>query len=116
MSRASSPPPRVFGWNKSHSYQPAITWTGVRNYSSTLHPILLPHLVHLSPPSAVMSSKPKDQDGGGYGEVRAALPVDTLEKYLEKNIPHFAGPINVKQFNVSHRPSLLLCPARFAPP
>lgn len=40
------------------------------------------------------------KSGADLGAVRAALPLDHLVPYLEKNIEAFKGPVEVKQFNV----------------
>jgi hypothetical protein len=40
--------------------------------------------------------------GGEFGEVRANIDVDTLSAYLLKNVKALRGPIDVKQFKVSH--------------
>ena len=39
--------------------------------------------------------------GGEFGEVRANIDTDNLQKYLKANVPRIHVPITVKQFKVS---------------
>lgn len=47
-----------------------------------------------------MPSQLASKSGADLGAVRAALPLDHLVPYLEKNIEAFKGPVEVRQFNV----------------
>ena len=38
--------------------------------------------------------------GGEYGEIRANIDVDSLNKYFEKHVPVVTSPVEVKQFKV----------------
>jgi len=46
--------------------------------------------------------------GGEYGDVRANIDVESLEKYLQKNVPVIKLPLEVKQFKV--RLLIFACP------
>lgn len=39
--------------------------------------------------------------GGEFGEVRANIDVDKLNKYFEEKVPSVKAPVEVKQFKVS---------------
>ena len=39
--------------------------------------------------------------GGEYGEVRANIDVEKLNKYLDEHVEAVAAPVEVKQFKVS---------------
>lgn len=51
--------------------------------------------------------------GQEYGDVRAPLPLDRLEPFLQQNVKGYAGPLEVKQFKVGDsnqmRSSMGLC-------
>ncbi|KAJ3736071.1 hypothetical protein DFJ43DRAFT_1053260 [Lentinula guzmanii] len=44
--------------------------------------------------------KQPQASGSGYGEIRASLDVDKLERYPEKNLKGVMLPLAVKQFKV----------------
>lgn len=44
---------------------------------------------------------PTKKIGGEFGEVRANIDVDKLNKYLEEKVPSVKAPVQVKQFKVS---------------
>lgn len=47
------------------------------------------------------------KDGTAYGEIRAPLDKAKLVPYLEANVAGFKGPLDIKQFGVSHHPQHL---------
>ena len=47
------------------------------------------------------SSNPGQKIGGEYGEVRANIDVDRLNKYLDDHVKEVIVPVEVKQFKVS---------------
>ena len=47
------------------------------------------------------SSNPGQKIGGEYGEVRANIDVDRLNKYLDDHVKEVVAPVEVKQFKVS---------------
>ena len=47
------------------------------------------------------SSNPGQTIGGEYGEVRANIDVDRLNKYLDNHVKEVVAPVEVKQFKVS---------------
>ena len=49
------------------------------------------------------SSNPGQKIGGEYGEVRANIDVDRLNKYLDDHVKEVVAPVEVKQFKVSDR-------------
>ena len=48
------------------------------------------------------SSNPGQKIGGEYGEVRANIDVDRLNKYLDEHVKEVVAPVEVKQFKVSN--------------
>ncbi|OXB36913.1 hypothetical protein LQV05_005167 [Cryptococcus neoformans] len=59
-----------------------------------------------------MPSQLASKSGADLGAVRAALPLDHLVPYLEKNIEAFKGPVEVRQFNFGQsNPTYLITPS-----
>lgn len=54
-------------------------------------------------------SNPGQKIGGEYGEVRANIDVNTLNKYLDQHVEAVAAPVQVKQFKVSSIPTNVGC-------
>ncbi|KAK7691791.1 hypothetical protein QCA50_005194 [Cerrena zonata] len=44
------------------------------------------------------SSDPSQKIGGEYGEVRANIDVERLNRYLDQHVEAVAAPVEVKQF------------------
>ena len=50
--------------------------------------------------SSTSSQRSPVKIGGEYGEIRASIDVESLNRYFEKHVPAIKTPVEVKQFKV----------------